>query len=83
MGKIQDLYDTRVRPMAPAERLRLAKLILDDLALTENAVDVSDGLGHDDLADVVAHVRSPRLARPEQLKDFAKHVVELLPHAKL
>ena len=28
-------------------------------------------------------IRSPRLARPEQAKDFIKHVVELAPDAKL
>ena len=28
-------------------------------------------------------IRSPRLARPEQSKDFAKQIVELAPHAKL
>lgn len=55
MGKIQDLYDARVRPMLPGERLQLAKLILDDLAPTANAVDVSDEWGDDDLADVAAY----------------------------
>ena len=28
-------------------------------------------------------IHSPRLARPEQLKDFIKQVVELAPDAKL
>jgi hypothetical protein len=41
MGKIRELYETPVRPMEPAERLQLARLILDDLAPGEGAVDAS------------------------------------------
>jgi hypothetical protein len=55
MGKIHDLYNTRVRPMVPAERLQLARLILDDLAPSNNAVDVSDEWGDDDFAEVAAY----------------------------
>jgi len=55
MGKIQDLYEARVRPMVPAERLQLARLILDDLARSESAVDVSDEWGNDDLAELAAY----------------------------
>ena len=55
MGKIQDLYDARIRPMVPAERLQLARLILDDLARSENAVDVSDDWSDDDVAEVAAY----------------------------
>jgi hypothetical protein len=55
MGKIQELYETRVRPMVPAERLQLARLILDDLARSESPVDVSDEWGDDDLAEVAAY----------------------------
>lgn len=54
MGKIQDLYSTRVRPMLPAERLQLARLILDDLAPSDQPVDVSDEWSDDDLADAAA-----------------------------
>jgi hypothetical protein len=55
MGKIQDLYSTRVRPMLPAERLQLARLILDDLVPTaEQPVDISDEWTDDDLADVAS-----------------------------
>jgi len=54
MGKIQDLYSTRVRPMLPAERLQLARLILDDLAPTEQPVDISEEWTDDDLADAAA-----------------------------
>jgi hypothetical protein len=55
MGKIQDIYDTRVRPMTPVERLQLAKLILDDLARSEYAVDISDEWNEDDRAEVAAY----------------------------
>lgn len=55
MGKIQELYEARVRPMVPADRLQLARLILDDLVRSENPVDVSDDWVDDDLADVVAY----------------------------
>ena len=54
MGKIQDLYRTSVRPMLPAERLQLARLILDDLAPSEQPVDISDQWTDDDLTDVTA-----------------------------
>lgn len=55
MGKIQDLYNARVRPMVPAERLQLARLILDDLTRSESAVDISDEWGDDDLAEAAAY----------------------------
>jgi hypothetical protein len=54
MGKIQDLYSTRVRPMLPAEGLQLVRLILDDLAATEQPVDISDEWTDDDLADAAS-----------------------------
>jgi hypothetical protein len=48
-----------VRPMQPAERLQLARLILDDLAPSDTAVDHKDEWSDDDLADVAAYsVRS-------------------------
>lgn len=50
MGKIKELYDTRVRSMPPADRLQLARLILDDLAPSETTVDVRDDWSDDDLA---------------------------------
>jgi len=55
MGKIQDLYNTRVRSMPPAERLQLARLIIDDLASSDKPVDVSDDWSDDDLADLTAY----------------------------
>lgn len=33
--------------------------------------------------DRAARIRSPRLAQPEQSKDFAKQIVEIAPDAKL
>jgi hypothetical protein len=55
MTKIQDLYESRVRPMVPAERLQLARLILDDLAPSETTVDVRDHWDEDDLTDLAAY----------------------------
>jgi len=55
MGKIQDLYEGSVRPMPPAERLQLARLILDDLAPAEKPVDISDEWSDDDVADLSAY----------------------------
>jgi hypothetical protein len=64
MGKIRELYETRVRPMNPAERLELARLILDDLARSESPIDTSDEWSDDDLAEVsvysAQHARRPR-----------------------
>lgn len=60
MGKIQELYSTRVRPMRPAERLQLARMILDDLAPTDQPVEISDEWTDDDIADAAA--ASARLA---------------------
>ena len=54
MGKIQELYETRVKPMVPAERLQLARLILDDLAPSEKSIDINDDWTADDLADLSA-----------------------------
>lgn len=54
MGKIQELYESRVKPMPPAERLQLARLILDDLAPSEKPVDISDEWSDDDVADLSA-----------------------------
>jgi hypothetical protein len=54
MSNVQELYDGRIRPMVPAERLQLARLFLDGLAPSQTAVDVSDDWGDDDLSDVAA-----------------------------
>lgn len=55
MTKIQELYDSRVRPMVPAARLQLARMILDDLGASDSEVDVSEEWSEDDLADVAAY----------------------------
>lgn len=55
MSKVQDLYNARIRPMVPAERLQLARLILDDLATTASDVDVSDDWSEDDTAELAAY----------------------------
>lgn len=54
MGKIQDLYRDSVRPMPPAERLQLARLILDELVPAELPLDVSDAWSDDDIADLAS-----------------------------
>jgi hypothetical protein len=54
MGKIQELYDSRVRQMNVSERLQLAKMILNDLVPSVNEVDVSDEWNEDDLTDLTA-----------------------------
>jgi len=69
MGKIQDLYDTRVRPMPPAERLQLARLIIDDLAPSEKPLDVNDDWSDDDLADLTAYSAQTRKREPDQKTD--------------
>ncbi len=54
MSRIQDLYDTRVRQMPPAERLQVARLIIDEFAPSKMPLDVSDDWSEDDLADLAA-----------------------------
>lgn len=83
MSNIQNLYDTRIRPMAPPERLQLARLILDDLATCESSAGSADTLLAENLAVSAAHIRSPRLAHHGQKKDFTKQIVELASDAGL
>ncbi len=45
--------------MVPADRLQLARLILDDLAPSETTVDVSDQWDDDDLADLATYSAQP------------------------
>lgn len=56
MKNVKELYETRVRPLVPAERLQLARLILDDLApsVGNGDVDVSDAWSDEDVADLAA-----------------------------
>lgn len=52
---LQELYASRVRPLTPADRLRLASMILGDLTVEPAAViDASDAWSDDDLADLSA-----------------------------
>lgn len=46
---VQDLYDERIKPLTPPDRLRLASLILNDLARSD--VDVSTLWSDQDLAE--------------------------------
>ncbi len=55
MGKVQELYDTRVRSMTPMERLQLARLILDRLTHLDVLHDVSDEWGENDLIELAAY----------------------------
>ena len=54
---VQELYDDRVKPLPANERIRLASLILGDLAAVADAapVDVSDDWTDEDIADMTAH----------------------------
>jgi hypothetical protein len=54
MKNVQELCETRVRPLVPAERLQLARLILDDLAPSGSGVDVSDEWSDEDGTDLSA-----------------------------
>jgi hypothetical protein len=51
----REIYEQSIRQLSPAERLRLASLILDDLAASAEARrDVSDEWTGADLADLSA-----------------------------
>ncbi len=50
---IQELYEQTVRHLSPTERLRLAKLILDDIA-AESVVDCSEEWTDEDFQDFAA-----------------------------
>jgi hypothetical protein len=55
MMSVQELYEAQVRPLPINERLRLAALILDDLAETQvQAVDAQESWSAGDLRDVTA-----------------------------
>jgi hypothetical protein len=52
----REVYDTSIRQLSPVERLRLAALILDDLAASRGAgLDLSDAWSDEDIADVTAY----------------------------
>jgi hypothetical protein len=50
---LADLYEHQIKSLSPADRLRLAALILNDITTTTStsAVDESDSWGNDDYAD--------------------------------
>jgi hypothetical protein len=51
----RELYDKAIRKLPPLERLRLASMILDDLAASAGAeLDISDAWSDQDIADVAA-----------------------------
>ena len=56
MPTAQEVFDETVRPLPVNERVRLASLILQDLAEAElQVVDVSDSWSEQDLRDVTAY----------------------------
>ena len=55
MPDAQDVYVANVRPLLPAERLRAAALILDELTwATPPSVDDSDAWSEEDIRDLTA-----------------------------
>jgi len=51
----QDVHTANVRPLPPAERLRVAALILDELTwATPPSVDDSDAWSEEDIRDLTA-----------------------------
>lgn len=68
MTQAQELYEQRIRAMIPADRLELARLILDELA----PATVSQ------TAHAIAlQLRSPRLVNPSQSAQFIKQVTDV------
>jgi hypothetical protein len=70
---VQELYDARVKLLPAGDRLRLASLILGDLAAADPpAVDVSDAWSDEDIADMTAHaMRYAAESNPEDEGDDA------------
>ena len=54
----QELYSEAVSQMSPRQRLRLAALILDDLAASAEAIDFSDAWSKQDQVDLAAFALS-------------------------
>jgi len=50
----QELYAEAVSQMSPRQRLRLAALILDDLAASAEAIDFGDAWSEQDQIDLAA-----------------------------
>jgi len=52
----RELYDNTIRKLPPVDRLRLASLILDDLAAASGAgLDIRDDWTDEDVADLAAY----------------------------
>ena len=52
----RELYDKSIKPLPVVDRLRLAAMILDDLAATSGAgLDVRDDWSDEDIADLTAY----------------------------
>ena len=54
MSTAQEVYRATVGSLSPAERLRLAALILEDLTRSLSELDVSDAWSEEDLRDLAA-----------------------------
>jgi hypothetical protein len=67
----RDVYESAIRPLPPVERLRLASMILDDLASSGGAgLDLRDDWSDEDVADVVtASLRRARQFDPDEGDD--------------
>jgi hypothetical protein len=60
-----DVYDKSIRQVSAIDRLRLASLILDDLAGSDGAeLDISDGWSEQDMQDLAAF--AAKQAGPEE-----------------
>jgi hypothetical protein len=52
----RELYDKAIKPLPAVDRLRLAKMILDDLAVSSGAgLDVRDDWSDEDIADLASY----------------------------
>ena len=65
----QELYAEAVSQMAPKQRLRLAALILDDLAASAEAIDSSDAWSEQDQIDLAAFALSHGTSLYDQDKE--------------
>ena len=65
---VQDIYNQTVRPLSPSDRLRLATLILSEIAVS--SVDISDRWNDDDYRDFsrATWQRSPALTDEDDVQ---------------
>jgi hypothetical protein len=67
MATPQQIYDQSVRPLPPSERLRLATIILEDLASSASAWDYADSWSDEDVSDLTRFAqRGADKAYPEE-----------------